>query len=226
MLEIIQKALDDGQIACGIFIDLEKAFNTVSHDILLEKLDHYGIRSISNGWFRSYLTDRSQFVSINGFNSDFKTINYSVPQSFVLGSLLFLMYINDLKTAIKHCEIFHFADDTCLLNIKDSVKQINKVFKLDLKFLVQWLNDNRISLNEAKTEVAIFRREKKHLDCDLNLKLCGKKLKPSNYVRYLGMYFDEYLNWSPDISHLNQKFVKANAMLCKLRYFVNVATIK
>ena len=73
-LEVIQKALNDGQIACGIFIDLEKAFDSVSHHILLEKLDHYGIIGISNDWFRSYLSDRSQFVSINGFNSDYKTI--------------------------------------------------------------------------------------------------------------------------------------------------------
>ena len=88
LLEIIQKALDDGKIACGIFISLEKAFDTVSHDILLEKLDHYGIRGISNDWFRSYLSDRSQFVSINGFNSDYKTIKYGVPQGSVLGELL------------------------------------------------------------------------------------------------------------------------------------------
>ena len=73
LLESIQKALDDGQFACGIFIDLEKAFDTVSHDILLEKLNHYGIRGIANDWFRSYLSDRTQFVSINGFNSDYKT---------------------------------------------------------------------------------------------------------------------------------------------------------
>ena len=79
LLEIIQKVLDDGQIACGIFIDLEKAFDTVSHDILLEKLDQYGIRGISNDWFRPYLSDRSQFVCINVFNSDYKTIKYSVP---------------------------------------------------------------------------------------------------------------------------------------------------
>ena len=176
LLEIIQKELDDGQIACGIFIDLEKAFDTVSHDILLEKLDHYGIRGISNDWFRSYLSDRSQFVSINGFNSDYKTIKYGVPQGSVLGPLLFLIFINDLNTAIKHSETFHFADDTCLLNIKDSVKQINKVVNKDLKFLVQWLNANRISLNVAKTEFVIFRRKKKHLDCDLNLKLHGKNL--------------------------------------------------
>ena len=78
LLESIQKALDDGQFACGIFIDLEKAFDTVSHDILLEKLNHYGIRGIANDWFRSYLSERTKFVSINGFNSDYKTVKYGV----------------------------------------------------------------------------------------------------------------------------------------------------
>ena len=97
LLEIIQKALDGGQIACGIFIDLEKAFDTVSHDILLEKLDLYGIRGISNDWFRSYLSDRSQIVSINGFNSDYKTVKYGVTQGSVLGPLLLLIFINDLN---------------------------------------------------------------------------------------------------------------------------------
>ena len=193
------------------------------HDTLLEKLDHYGIRGISNDCFKSYLSDRSQFVSINDFNSDYKIIKYGVPQGSVLGPLLFL---NDVNIAIKHSETFHFADDTCLLNIKDSVKQINKVFKKVLKFLISWLNANRFSLNVAKTEVVIFRIKKKQLDCDLNLKLCGEKLKPSNYVRYLGIYLDEYLNLSPHINYLSQKLVKATAILCKLRYFVNVATIK
>ena len=109
----------------------------MSHDILHEKLDHYGIRGISIDWFRSYLSDRFQFVSINGFNSDCNTIKYGVPQGSVLGPLLFLIFINDLNIAIKHSETFHFADNTCLLNIKESVKQINEVVNKDLKFLVQ-----------------------------------------------------------------------------------------
>ena len=88
------------------------------------------------------------------------------------------------------------------------------------------LNANRISLNVAKTDVVIIRRKKNHLDCNLNLKLCGKKLKPLNYVRYLCIYLDEHLNRSPHINHLSQKLVKANAMLFKLWNFVNVATIK
>ena len=137
LLESIQKALDDGQFACGIFIDLEKAFDTVSHDILLEKLNHYSVRGIANDWFRSYLSDRSQFVSINGFNSDYKTVKYGVPQGSVLRPLLFLTFINDLNIAIKNSETFHFADDTCLLNIKDSIKKINKVVNKDLNFLIQ-----------------------------------------------------------------------------------------
>ena len=157
LLEIVQKTLDDGQIACGIFIDLKIVFDTVSHDILLEKLDHYGIRGISNDWFRSYLSNRSQFVSINGFNSDDKTIKYGVPQGSVLGPSLFLIFINDFNIAIKHSETFDFADDTCLLNTIDSVKQINKVANKSLKLLDQWLSANRISLNVAKTEFVIFR---------------------------------------------------------------------
>ena len=109
LLEIIQKALDDGQIARGIFTHLEKAFDTVSHYILLEKLDHYGIRGISNDWFRSYLSDRSQFVTINVFKSDYKTTKVDVRQGSVLGPLVFVIFINDLNTAIKHPETFHFA---------------------------------------------------------------------------------------------------------------------
>ena len=99
--------------------------------------------------------------------------------------------------------------------MKDLVKQLNKVISKELKFLVQLLNSYRISLNLAKIEVVILSRKKTHLDFDLN-KLCGKKLKPSNYVRYLSPYLDEYLNWSPHINHLSQKLVNANAMLCKL----------
>ena len=220
LLKSMQKALVDGHFTCGIFIDLEKAFDTVSHDILLGKLNHYGVRGISNDRFRSYLSDRTQLVFINGFNSDYNTVKYGVPQDSVLGLLLFLIFINDLNIAIKNSKTFHFADDTCLLNIKDSIKKKNKVVNKDLKFLIQCLHANKISRNLAKTEVIIFRRKKKQLDFDLNLKIRGKKLQASSYVKYLDIYLDEYFEWSLLVNHFSHKLVKANAMFCNLRHYV------
>ena len=93
--ENIRKALDDGNIGCGVFVDLQKAFDTVDHQILLAKLNHYGIRGVSNDWFKSYLFNRSQYVSTNGYDSGLATINCGVPQGSALGPLLFLLYINE-----------------------------------------------------------------------------------------------------------------------------------
>ena len=96
---------------------MQKAFDTVNHSILINKLNHYGIRGVRNDWFRSYLFNRSQYVSIDGFDSDTIEVRHGVPQGSVLGPLLFLLYINDLHKAIKHSSVYHFADDTSLLNI-------------------------------------------------------------------------------------------------------------
>ena len=118
--ENIRKALDDGNIGCGVFVDLQKAFDTVDHQILLAKLNHYGIRGVSNDWFKSYLSNRHQYVSINGYESGLAAINCEVPLGSVLGPLLFLLYINDLNQAIKFCKVHH-SDNTNLLCFCDSI---------------------------------------------------------------------------------------------------------
>ena len=153
--EIIRKALDDGNIGCRVFVDLQKAFDTVDHQILLAKLSHYGIRGVSNDWFKSYLSNRSQYVSINGYDSGLAAINCGVPEESVLGLLLFL-YVNDLNQAIKFCKVHHFADDTNLLCLGNSIKKLNKLVNTDLKRLFNWLNANKILLNVKKTEMVIF----------------------------------------------------------------------
>ena len=148
--ENIRKALDDRKIGYGVFVDFQKAFDTVDHQILLAKLNHYGIHGVSNDWFKSYLSNCNQHVSINGFDSGLTSINCGVPQGSVLGPLLFLLYINDLNQAIKFCKVHHFADDTNLLYLSNSIKKLNKLVNTDLKHLVNWLNANKISLNIKK----------------------------------------------------------------------------
>ena len=148
--ENIREALDDGNIGCGVFVDLQKAFDTVDHQILLEKLNHYGIHGVSNDWFKSYLSNRNQYVSINGYESGLAAINCGVPQGSVLGPLLFLLYINDLNQAIKFCKVHHFADDTNLLCLSNSIKKMSKLVNADLKHLLNRLNANKISLNVKK----------------------------------------------------------------------------
>ena len=99
--ENIRKALDNGNIGCGVFVDLQKAFDIVDHQILLAKLNHYGICGVLNDWFKSYLSNQNQYVSINGYESGLATIDCGVSWGSVLGSLLLLLYINDLNQATK-----------------------------------------------------------------------------------------------------------------------------
>ena len=180
--ENIRKALDDGNIGCGVFVDLQKAFDTVDHHILSAKLNHYGICGVSNDWFKSCLSNHSQYISINGYKSGLAAINCYVPQGSVLGPLLFLLYINDLNQAIEFCKVHHFAKDTNLQCLSNSIKKLNNLVNADLKCLVSWLNANKISLNIKKTEMLIFKSKQKKFEGDLKIKLCGKRLYPSESV--------------------------------------------
>ena len=224
--EIIRKALDDGNIGCRVFVDLQKAFDTVDHQILLAKLSHYGIRGVSNDWFKSYLSNHSQYVSISGYDSGLAAINCGVPQGSVLGPLLFLLYINDLNQAIKFCKVHHFADDTDLLCLGNSIKKLNKLVNADLKCLVNWLNANKISLNGKKTEMVIFKSKQKKFEGDLKIKLSGKRLYPTESVKYLGVKIDTNLSWQYHVNDLSVKLNRANALLSKMRKYVSCKILR
>ena len=146
-------------------------------------MNHYGIRAVANNWFSSNLQNQSQYVSINGFNSKLEHIHCSVPQGSILGPLLFLIYIDDLDCAIRHCSVHHFADDTNLLNYNNSMKGMNKQVNQDLKNLTNWLNANNNFLNVSKTEVVLLKSSRALTDVPLKLKLNGKILYSTNSMK-------------------------------------------
>ena len=226
LTENIRKNLDEGNIDCGIFFDLQKAFDTVEHDIFLSKLQHYVIRGLVNEWFKSYLSNRKQYVSINGYDSNLADVKFGVPQGSVLGPLLFLVYINDLNQALKFCKVHHFADDTNLIHFSKSVYRLNKYVNLDLKNLTYWLNANRISMNVKKTDLVIFKHQRKKLDSLIKTKLSRKRLYPSKSVKYFGIKINENLNWKQYIYDVAIKLNRANALLSIIGNYVNKLTLR
>ena len=173
---------------------LQKAFHTVVNNILLHTLSYFVIRDLANSWFFSYLSNRKEFITKIGFNSETQSLRYGVPQGSVFGPLLFLIYINGLYNAKRFSQPLHFAEDTCLLNIQSKISKINKILGKDLKELSFWLNAHKISLNVAKTDVILFKTKHKPYDTELRLRLCRKILNRTNYGRYLRIKINENLN--------------------------------
>ena len=139
-----------------IFIDLKKAFDTVDHKILLDKMYHYGIDGLEHQWFSSYLHNRRQCCKVNGVTSDTAEINIGVPQGSCLGPLLFLLYINDLPFALRKAHATMYADDTAISYSSDKIEEIDAVVNAELACLEKWLQGNKLSLNIVKTQAMII----------------------------------------------------------------------
>ena len=223
MQDIYEKLLnnmDRGLSSCAIFLDLAKAFDTVDHSILLRKLKTYGIRGNVFDLFKSYLSGRSQYVKLDNVCSSLIQIKYGVPQGSILGPLLFLIYVNDLPSATNFF-IKLFADDTFLCAQNKDMKVLEKEVNLELGKVYKWLESNKLTLNVKKSKFMVFTNARKNFH-DISVRINKTPLEKCVKYKYVGIIFDEKLNWKDHIEYVCKKVSKACGALAKMRHCASV----
>ena len=224
MLENIRNALDNGECAVGIFLDFQKAFDTVDHDILLNKLYNYGIRGVALEWFKSYISNRYQVVTYNDYESEARKILCGVPQGSILGPLLFLIYINDLPMVSSLFMPILFADDTNLFCTNDKLDILVSEINVELVNIHTWVRVNKLSLNIEKTNFMLFTPNgfSRNMNC---INIDGHRIEEVTQTKFLGVILDNKLNWHAHCEYICGKMSKGIGIIIKARKVFNETTL-
>jgi len=221
VLDSCYSNIDVNNKILGIFLDLQKAFDTVDHKILLYKLHYYGIRGVMFTWLENYLNDRKQFTIVNSVSSNIGNITCGVPQGSVLGPLLFLIYMNDIKNAVPNNEVKLFADDTNIFIFGSNLKDLEYQAKVCLENIELWFSENKSSLNLDKTSYTLFNcNNKTESNVSLSIVQCGQLIKKVSNCKYLGVFIDESFSWTVHIDYVYKKIIKFTSFFYKLRTLV------
>ena len=225
LVDHLQAELDKKNIPIAIYMDLSKAFDTLDHTILLHKLRYYGVKGSALSWFNSYLSNRYQYVEINGIKSSLQSLSTGVPQGSVLGPLLFLVYMNDIPNASTVLKFILFADDTSLMDSINLSISPNNDFELDrlneeLSKIYDWLAVNKLSLNVSKTKLMIFHHPNKKLPQQWEVKINDTSIERVREFCFLGLIINENLTWKTHIDKISNKVSKYTGILNKLKRFL------
>lgn len=208
----------------SVLLDFSKAFDTVNHSILLSKLQSMGVRGSSLAWFRSYLSNRKQYVSLLNTSSELKNINAGVPQGSIIGPLLFLIYINDMSKCSCDLKFVHFADDTTALIDGSNLDHLLDKVNCELHKIDDWLRTNKLSLNVEKSSYLIFS------NCDKSsnkrLAIRGSPLSLVNSAKFLGVMIDDRLSFKLHLNYVCDKISKSIGVMRKLSAFLPVHVLE
>ena len=214
----VVRAIDNKEILIGLFLDLSKAFDTLDHQILLNKLHLYGIRGSVLDLFKSYLTNRKQHVVIENVKSENQQIKCGVPQGSILGPLLFLLYINDISHISHILQCILFADDTSIFLSHKNKNTLQTIFNQEINLISQWLSENKLTINIKKTHFMVFTKKKCSIN-DFSINMCGSLVKQVSSLKFLGVTIDNKLDWSDHINVVCNTLSKNIGILYKLKHF-------
>lgn len=223
-LDDIHRAMDSGKITGALFIDLSKAFDTVSHYSILDKLPGYGISGKEYEWFVDYLFGRTMKVAYNGALSSSKEITCGVPQGSILGPLLFLLHFNEIPALLKHCQILMYADDTVLYYHHHNIEEIEKALSEDLSTISTWLEENEliINLKKGKTEIMVFGTKTRlnKQEREIVVQYQSQPINVTKSYKYLGILLDPSLNMNQHFCSICKKVASRIRLLKKIRPFI------
>jgi hypothetical protein len=244
IVNYISQAINDNMYCIGIFLDLKKAFDVCSHEILLKKLKKMGIQGLSHKWFSSYLQGRSQCVDIEGNFSDFLNLDISVIQGSTLGPILFLCYINDFWNCTSMFSVL-FADDTTSLAKGPVLKDLTSYVNNELQKMANWFRANKMSVNASKTKFIIFKTHNKPvnpLECNIvyNSTEIGLPDDPNmispidrishesneKHFKLLGVLLDENLSFKAHIDMLCSKISKSLFCINRVKNFIDESSLR
>ena len=214
-------------VNCILFLDLRKAFDSVSHNILLKKLEHYGVRGVALKLLTSYLTNRKQLTCIDDCVSLLDLIKWGVPQGSVLGPLLFLIYINDIIHA-SELAAWLFADDTVLVHSASNLDTLQAEMNTEVEKIQQWLLANKLSVHYVDKSKYMIINSNKHIriqeDC-FELLMGGYDIERTDQYKYLGVLVDEKLSWDDHIREVCRKLSQVAGVIFKIRKYLPKAAL-
>ena len=222
-----RSAIDKNAIVGSVFIFLSKAFDSISHKLLLYKLSCYGFGQGSLRWFQSYLEGRKQRVLYGRQTSDWSNVLSGVPQGSTLGPILFSLYVNDLPLCLNACKIMLYADDITVYYYNHSIDKVKDVLSKDLAHLASWLVHNNLQLNLNKTKLMCFSRKGRKSEAN-NLDICisNTTLEKCEEVKFLGVIVDRNLTWESHIQLVRRKCLFGLFTLRRVRKYLSTNLLK
>ena len=213
--------IENKQYAILMMMDLKKSFVTLNHEKFLHKLYHYGIKGPTQELLKSYLSERKQFVYATNHQSELQQVTFGVPQGFILGPLLFLIYINDLRNVFNSTPRL-FADNTCLVCNTNNLDDSQIISNNALDKLNRWCDSNELTINPSKSTFILIRPNlKPKLEYDvITLYYNNTQIIKTTVVKYLGVTLDDSLNFKNLLSALQSKIARSIGILFKLRQFM------